>query len=615
MSEPSPLEETNAELEQLLAYLRDEREFDFSGYKRASLGRRIAKRMQMVGIDDFREYQRFLEAQPHEFVELFNTILINVTSFLRDREAWEYIAEQLLPRLLGDTGEDQAVRAWSAGCATGEEAYSLAVILCEYMGADAFRTRAKVYGTDADEGALTVARQGRYTAKAVHEAFTDTQVERYFEPDGDTLTFRKDVRRSVIFGRHDLVQDPPISRVDLLVCRNTLMYFNSDTQQRILANFQFALNEGGYLFLGKSEALVTSTKLFAPVDLQRHVFEKRTALLSPRRPMQVGQPRSSEPPGLGDLTFESAPVAQIAVDRNGVLVLANRHARTLFGLGLNQVGRPFKDVELSYRPLELRSRIEQVLTDRRPSTVNDVELVLPGGSTEFLDISLMPLNWDGQAAAVALTFLEVGRYKLLREEVERSQRELEAAYEELQSINEELETTNEELQSTNEELETTNEELHSTNEELETMNEELQSTNEELETTNNEARQRGLELDEANVFLASILGSLDSSVIVLNRDLAVRVWNRRSEDMWGLRSDEVQGQYFLNLDIGLPVDKLSEGVRAAVSGRTDVPDLRVGAVNRRGRTMEFDVRFVPLMADGTGPDGVIVLIDPLEAVS
>jgi two-component system CheB/CheR fusion protein len=615
MAEQPPMEETSDELEQLLAYLRDERGFDFSGYKRGSLGRRIAKRMQMVGIDDFREYQRFLEAEPHEFVDLFNTILINVTSFLRDRESWEYLAEQLLPRLLGDIGEDQPVRAWSAGCATGEEAYSLAVILCDCMGADAFRDRAKVYGTDADEEALMVARQGRYPAKAVHEAFSEDQVGRYFEPDGDTLTFRKDVRRSVIFGRHDLVQDPPISRVDLLVCRNTLMYFNADAQERILTSFRFALNEGGYLFLGKSEALVTRTNLFVPVDLQRHVFEKRGSLLNPRRPVPVGQPRAAEPVGLADLTFESAPVAQIAVDRNGVLVLANRHARTLFGLGLNQVGRPFKDLELSYRPLELRSRIEQVLADRRPTSVNDVELVLPGGSTEFLDISLMPLNWDGQAAAVALTFLEVGRYKLLREEVERSQRELEAAYEELQSINEELETTNEELQSTNEELETTNEELHSTNEELETMNEELQSTNEELETTNNELRQRSLELDEANVFLASILGSLDAGVIVLNRDLAVRVWNRKSEDMWGLRSDEVQGQHFLNLDIGLPVDQLGQGVRAAASGQVDVPDVRVEAMNRRGRTIECDVRFAPLMADGTGPDGVIVLIDPLGAAS
>jgi two-component system CheB/CheR fusion protein len=618
MAESHAPDEANPELEKLLLYLRDTRGFDFSGYKRASLGRRITKRMHLVGVEDFREYQSLLEAQPQEFIELFDTILINVTAFLRDGEPWQYLVDEVLPRMLDGKGQDEAIRAWSAGCATGEEAYSLAVVLCESIGEEGFRDRVKIYGTDADENALAVARQGRYATKGVREAFTPDQVERYFERDGDDMTFRKDLRRSVIFGRHDLVQDPPISRVDLLVCRNTLMYFNADTQSRILANFQFALNDTGYLFLGKSEALVTRSSLFVPVDLKQHVFEKRSSARHARRQAQHGPPvpvRADDPVGLADLSFETAPVGQIVVDRSGVLVLANRHARTMFGLGLNQVGRPFKDLELSYRPIELRSRIDQVLNERRATTVNDIELTLPGGGTEFLDVHLMPLTSEAQPAAVALTFFEVGRYKLLREEVQRAQRELEAAYEELQSTNEELETTNEELQSTNEELETTNEELHSTNEELETMNEELQSTNEELEATNTMLRQRSLALDEANAFLGSILSSLSSGVIVLNRDLAVRVWNRVSEDTWGLRADEVQGQHFLNLDIGLPVDELSPGVRAAASGQTDVPEVRVQAVNRRGRSMAFDVRFAPLLADGRGPDGVIVLVDPVGAAS
>jgi two-component system CheB/CheR fusion protein len=258
--------------------------------------------------------------------------------------------------------------------------------------------------------------------------------------------------------------------------------------------------------------------------------------------------------------------------------------------------------------VELRSRIDQVLNERRPTTVTDIQLALPGGGVEVLDVYMVPLVTGSQTAAVALTFLEVGRYKVLREELERSQRELEAAYEELQSINEELETTNEELQSTNEELETTNEELHSTNEELETMNEELQSTNEELEATNNEVRQRSLELDEANLYLEAILGSLGSGVIVLNRQLAVRVWNRVSEDLWGLRADEVAGQHFLNLDIGLPIDQLSQAIRATVSGQSDTVDLRVPAVNRRGRAIEVEVRVSPLVGDGQGPNGAIVLV-------
>ncbi|MBV8236322.1 MAG: PAS domain-containing protein, partial [Acidimicrobiia bacterium] len=190
-----------------------------------------------------------------------------------------------------------------------------------------------------------------------------------------------------------------------------------------------------------------------------------------------------------------------------------------------------------------------------------------------------------------------------------SQRELEAAYEELQSINEELETTNEELQSTNEELETTNEELHSTNEELETMNEELQSTNEELETTNNELRQRSIELDDVNAFLESILGSLGSGVIVLSRQLTVRVWNKISEELWGLRADEVAGQQFFGLDIGLPVDELSQPIRSALTNPDGSSEVQVAAVNRRGRALECNVRISPLKGDGQAADGVILLVD------
>src|SRR5437588_4889633 len=463
-------------LEELLEYLRTSRGFDFSGYKRGSLGRRITKRMHTVGLDDYRTYRELLEAEPQEFVELFNTILINVTAFLRDGEAWQYLGDEVVPKLLDSRGQDAPLRAWSAGCASGEEAYSLAVVLCDAVGEDAFRQRVKVYGTDADEEALATARLGRYRASAVKGTLDSEQVERYFEADGDDMVFRKDLRRAVIFGRHDLVQDPPISRVDVLVCRNTLMYFNADTQRRILSSFHFALNDGGYLFLGTSEALVSRTGLFVPADHKRHVFMKEQGARGARQTFPQTAPpaaRVAAPGDLGEVTFENAPVAQIVVDRARILVLANRHARTLFGLGINQVGRPFKDLELSYRPVELRSRIDQVFNERRPTTVSDIQLGQAGGGVEFLDAYLLPIVTDSETSAVALTFLEVGRYKVLREELERAQRELEAAYEELQSINEELETTSEELQSTNEELETTNEELHSTNEELETMNEEL----------------------------------------------------------------------------------------------------------------------------------------------
>jgi two-component system CheB/CheR fusion protein len=607
--------------ERLLEYVREARGFDFTGYKRPSLTRRINKRMQAVGVDDYGAYQELLEAQPDEFPQLFDTILINVTGFLRDADAWSYLAGEVIPQIVEERPAESAIRVWSAGCASGEEVYSLAVLLCEAVGENRFRETVKIYGTDADEAALDQARRGRYGSRSVREAMTEEQIHVFFEPedgrDGDGYVFRKDLRRSVIFGRHDLVRDPPISKVDLLVCRNTLMYFNAETQRRILSSFHFALNEGGFLFLGKSEALVTRTNLFVLQNSDHHVFAKR----GPRTQERAAPPTRAVPPimrvegrvELLDAAFETSPVAQVAIDRDGRLVLANRHARWLFGLGIGDVGRAFKDLELSYRPVELRSRIDQVLVDRRPVTVADVEFELPGGGTDYLEVHILPLA-GADTGGVSLTFGQVGRYKVLRDELERSQRELETAYEELQSTVEELETTNEELQSTNEELETTNEELHSTNEELETMNEELQSTNEELETMNGELRQRTHELDDSNAFLESILTSLGSGVAVLDRQMAVRVWNRHAEDLWGLRREEVHGHHFLNLDIGLPVDQLRQAIRATAKGQSQQEYIVVQAVNRRGRTIDCAVTITPLLGADRAPDGVIIRMDQADGM-
>jgi two-component system CheB/CheR fusion protein len=307
------------------------------------------------------------------------------------------------------------------------------------------------------------------------------------------------------------------------------------------------------------------------------------------------------------LAYEEAPVAQLVVDDTGTVVGVNRRARGLFGLGLDTLGRPLKDLQVSYRPLEIRSLVDEVTANRRPVAVHDVGWTTPTGEQEYFDVVLLPLVEDG-INGVVVNYTQVGRYKALRDELERSQRELENAYEELQSTVEELETTNEELQSTNEELETTNEELHSTNEELETMNEELQSTNEELETANSELRERGMALDTVNGFLEAIMASLHSAVVVLNRDLAVRAWNRTAEDLWGLRADEVEESNFLNLDIGLPVDQLRPSIRAVLSGTSDGSEQRLQAVNRRGRTIECTVRISPLR-DGDDVVGAILVMD------
>ncbi|HEV8164961.1 MAG TPA: protein-glutamate O-methyltransferase CheR [Actinomycetota bacterium] len=227
-------DDANGDLEVLLDYLRRSRGFDFTGYKRTSLSRRIEKRMQTVGADGYLGYLDHLEVDPEEFTHLFNTILINVTGFFRDPLAWEYLAAEVLPRLAADKRDGEPIRVWSAGCASGEEAYTLAMAIAEALGPETVKERVKIYATDVDEDALNQARQARYTAKQV-EGVPAELLERYFERNGHGYVFSNELRRSVVFGRHDLIQDAPISRIDLLVCRNTLMYLNSDTQAHVLA--------------------------------------------------------------------------------------------------------------------------------------------------------------------------------------------------------------------------------------------------------------------------------------------------------------------------------------------------------------------------------------------
>ncbi|HEY1373386.1 MAG TPA: CheR family methyltransferase [Candidatus Binatia bacterium] len=604
------------QFESMLFYLQQHRGFDFTGYKRPSLMRRVGRRMQMVGIENFADYTDYLEVHPEEFSQLFNTILINVTSFFRDPPAWKFLCESVLPKLLDEKG-DRHIRIWSAGCASGEEAYSLAILFADAMGFEPFKQQVKIYATDVDEEALNVARQAMYTAKSLESIEDEALRRKYFEPVNGRYCFRADLRRSIIFGRHDLVQDAPISRLDLLVCRNTLMYFNSETQARILARLHFALNPGGYLFLGRAELLLTHGHLFTPLDLKCRIFAKvaqannreRLIAMATGDGGEPAQPQQQKQERLKELALDESPLPRLVVDSSGVLILANQKARVLFTLNPKDIGRPLSDLEISYRPAELRSMIEQAYAERRAITLTSVPRHFPNGETQYLDIVVTPLyDETGSPHGVSISFVDVSRYYRMQEELQHSREEIQTANEELQSSNEELETTNEELQSSNEELETTNEELQSTNEELETMNEELQSTNEELQTVNEELRQRTDELHSSNLFLQSVLGSLDSGAVVVNQNLNVLVWNHKAEDMWGLRSDEVEGKSLLNLDIGLPVDKLRSVIRPCLNGESNHNEIVLDATNRRGKAIKCRVTVSPLVALTKGAQGAIILM-------
>ena len=491
-----------------------------------------------------------------------------------------------MPRLVGPAGRGGLIRVWSAGCASGEEAYSIAMLLAEAIGLDAFRERVKIYATDVDEEALNQARHAIYGPRAVEDVPAPL-LEKYFERQDDRYIFNKELRRSVIFGRHDLIQDAPISRVDLLICRNCLMYFNTEAQARILSRFHFALVPTGVLFLGKAETLLAQSATFEPVDVKRRLFVKtRAAAGGAASDLRDPERARRHAPSCATPRSDVGPVAQLVVDRDGMVVARqSAAARAVRSDRRGTSAGRCRTWSCPIGPSSCAPASSAPTLERRPISAGRRPVDRPAAARScFLELTVVPLLDPGGGLLGASIHSPMSpAQRRLQEEVQRASQELETALEELQSTNEELETTNEELQSTVEELETTNEELQSTNEELETMNEELQSTNEELQTINEEARERGDQLGELNGFLESILTSLRSAVAVVDRDLHVRKWSRRAEDMWGLRPDEVLQKNFLNLDIGLPVDRLRAPIRACLAGESEFLDVTLDATNRRGR--------------------------------
>ena len=570
--------------------------------------------MSAANLSSFAEYRKFLETEPDEFAALFDTFLINVTTFFRDRDPWDFLSTHVVPKLLAGKRDTDPIRVWSAGCATGEEPFTIAMVLAEAIGLEDFKTRVKIYATDIDEHALAVARQAAYEAGKV-ESVPQDMLDRYFERSNGNYVLLKDLRRSVVFGRHDILQDAPISRIDLLVCRNTLMYFNADAQAKIIARLHFSLTDGGYLLLGRAETLLAHTSTFRAVDLKQRLFTRiQGPRLNPHLYLMAtdssnGREASPVDDDLRQQALNTTGIAQLVVDKGGHLVLANEFARSLFGILDRDIGAPFHSLELSYRPVELRSVIDRATAELRNVVVPAVEFRQVGGDSVWLQTQVIPLaRQTGAINGVSIIFTDVSAQRRLQQALERTSLEFESTAEQLQSANEELETTNEELQSAVEELETTNEELQASYEELETMNEELQSTNEELQAMNDVARTYTRDLDTVNHLLESIFAGLGGHVIVIDAELTIMYWNKGSEELWGIRSDEAVHAPLATLDFGLPVETLVVPIDKVLAGRSPRETIDLAVTNRRGRRIECQVTVAPLMSeDGASIDGAIIV--------
>jgi two-component system, chemotaxis family, CheB/CheR fusion protein len=633
----SPSEDLDDELEELLRFIRDSRGFDFTGYKRPSVSRRVYRRARELGFDSLTAYRDVLEADVDEFTTLFNTVLINLTGFFRDPAAWRYLEHEIVPQILSRRDDDQLIRLWSAGCATGEEAYTLAMVLANHLGTEQTARRVKIYATDIDLDALTQARAAVYSEKSLRDVPEDLR-EVYFEPDGRGRgwVITPELRRTVVFGRLDLTRDPPISRVDLVACRNTLMYLNSETQAYVIPRLQYALRDDGFLFLGRAEMVLRGgAGRFAPVSLQHRIFvalpQQQAGIPGARdeaggRPFDVGgfelpqvppdtaKPEDAEPAG--------SLVAELLVDPEGLLTGANDLARQLFGIGADDMARPPGErLGLALESLDLEVHVRQSLVERMSHRVGLTQYEATGGESLNLEVWVLPLfDENEKVLGAAVIFADVGSTLQLRESFRHVHEELETAYEELQSTNEELVTSNEELQSSYEELETSNEELQSANEELETTNEELRSSYEQLETTNLELKtvsdavgrlnetlvDANLELRRFSSLHRQVMDHLPSAVIVLNSHLLVEEWNEAATELWGIDEGAVAGEPFFGLDFGLPLGNLQEPVRACRSAGAVASVVEVQATDRSGRTFTCRVQVMPI--SGREPETAAMLV-------
>jgi two-component system, chemotaxis family, CheB/CheR fusion protein len=536
---------------------------DFSRYKERTFLRRVQRRMQVLQLSRLEDYVKRLQQDSNEATLLFRDLLIGVTNFFRDREAFAAL-ESFVPRLFEGKGADDTVRVWVPGCATGEEAYSIAILLREYADKlTAGAPKIQIFASDIDENALAIARNARYPALLLRD-IPPARLNRFFAREGATYHVVKDLRDLCVFSAHSLIRDPPFSRLDLISCRNLLIYLNTDLQAQIIPLFHYALRANGILFLGTSENVSRHADLFAPLDKKWRIFERqnlvsRSIIAFPTagmgRPSELGRigPALVPPDAntalatllrrVATIVTENFAPAYVVVNKEGeVVYYSNRTGKYLEPAE----GPPNRDLITMARKglrLDLRAALHRARESAETTTLENIPVQVNGGS-QLIRLTVVPVTEGGETLYIVL-FSDVGQAthgeKPARagDEAEDStiqqlERELQTTKERLQSTIEEFDTSSEELKSSNEELLSVNEELQSANEELETSKEEIQSINEELQTVNTELSSKVEELDRANADLKNLFESTQVATIILDNDLLIRSFTPAVETIFSL---------------------------------------------------------------------------------
>ncbi len=626
----------DATLNKIFFLLRNFSRVDFSFYKPGTIKRRITRRMFLRKIDKLEAYLQYLRRHRDEVEALFNDVLINVTSFFREPDSFEALKTVAFPAIMAQKGPNLPIRIWVPGCSTGEEVYSIAIILLESLGEKAPNTQIQVFATDLSEGIISKARAGIYP-ESVAMDISSERLRRFFLKVENGYQINKHIRDIVVFAKQDLAKDPPFSKLDLISCRNVMIYMSQVLQKRILPLFHYALNPGGILFLGSSETVGGFGELFVPLDKKNRIYTKKPVQsLVPfdfgprfhadqeiRVNAEVAKTLDLQKIGEQMLLYRYSPPSVIVNDRLEIVQFFGQTGPFLDPLPGDATLNLLRMVKTGLH-LELRTAFQKakrdgavrkdgvlVQEDSGLKTVNfEISPIknIPGGERYYLvvfeeanrSIIEEPKKNKTQAAPATKT----GKREMSQLELEnkRLKEELDASREYLQSIIEEQRTTNEELRSANEEIQSSNEELQSINEELETAKEELQSTNEELTTVNEELQNRNEELSKVNSDLSNLLSSVNIPIIMLGNDFRIRRFTPMAEKVMNL----------IPSDVGRPVTDVKPNVktpdlRKAIQRTIDSLEIQEFRVeDHEGRW--YSMRIRPYRTLDNKIDGVVIVL-------
>ena len=552
---------------------------DFSNYKTGTLMRRIQRRMHVLQTDEVADYVHQLRSLPHEAEDLFRELLISVTRFFRDHETFDVLEARVIPELLASTESNDTIRLWIAGCATGEESYSIAILLHEALFRSDLHRRVQIFATDVDDRAIAVARAGLYPGTIAADIAPERLEKNFVREDG-SYRVAKEIREMCLFSVHDLVKDPPFSRIDLISCRNLMIYFGPPLQQDVISTFHYALKPNRYLFLGRSESIASQTQLFEPIDKHHRLYARRDtaaklpAFSVPNSSDQLA-PRRSQASPAGEIDRRAArtmaryaPAFMVVNRQSDILRFSGDTARFLQpATGVASL-HLFSILHPDLRGLVRTALREATATGER--VVNETVSIQVGDRDEPVNLIIEPLAGSGEAGLFVIVFQEaalsapshapaLAAASTDTDTFDALSRDLAAARERVRTLSEELEATNEELQSSNEEYLSVNEELQSANEELETSKEELQSLNEELQTINAELNTRNESLVRSNSDLANLFDSTSIATLFLDRDLRIRRFTPRLLDLFSLREGD-EGRPISDIVTSLSQDGLGDDV-------------------------------------------------------